>query len=56
MAMVLDRLFLWLFMVACVLGAVAIIFQAPSLYDKRESIDTQFSSIKVLSSDHEYQR
>lgn len=54
MAMVLDRLFLWIFTLACVLGAVVIIFQAPSLYDTRESIDTQFSSIKVLSSDPDY--
>ncbi|XP_037080832.1 acetylcholine receptor subunit beta-like 2 isoform X2 [Pollicipes pollicipes] len=53
-AMVLDRLFLWLFTLACVLGAVAIIFQAPSLYDTRESIDTQFSNIKVPTSDPRY--
>ena len=46
-AMVLDRLFLWLFTLACVLGTVTIIFQAPSLYDTRESIDQQYSSIKV---------
>ncbi|KAF0312561.1 Acetylcholine receptor subunit beta-like 2 [Amphibalanus amphitrite] len=45
--MVLDRLFLWLFTLACVLGTVAIIFQAPSLYDTRDAIDSQYSNIKV---------
>ena len=50
-AMVLDRLFLWLFTVACVLGTVAIIFQAPSLYDTRDAIDSQYSNIKVLTTD-----
>ncbi|KAL4228144.1 Neuronal acetylcholine receptor subunit [Mactra antiquata] len=35
-AMVLDRLFLWIFTVACVVGTFGIILQAPTLYDNRE--------------------
>ena len=44
-AMVLDRLFLWLFTLACVLGTGGIILRAPSLYDMREPIDAKFSEI-----------
>lgn len=44
-AMVLDRLFLWIFMVACVAGTCGIIFQAPSLYDTTEPIDIQMSKV-----------
>ena len=44
-AMVLDRLFLWLFTLACVLGTAGIIFRAPSLYDMREPIDAKLSEI-----------
>jgi len=43
--MVLDRLFLCLFTLACVLGTGAIIFRAPSLYDMREPIDKALSEI-----------
>ena len=42
-AMVLDRLFLWIFTLACIIGTVAIIFQAPSLYDRTVPIDIQYS-------------
>ena len=45
MAMVLDRIFLWLFTVACVLGTVFIILQAPSLYDTTKPIDIKYSKI-----------
>lgn len=45
MAMVLDRLFLWIFTVACVLGTALIILQAPSLYDTTRPIDIQYSKI-----------
>ena len=38
MAMVLDRLFLWIFFLAVVAGTAGIILQAPSLYDTREPI------------------
>lgn len=44
-AMVLDRLFLWIFMVACVLGTCGIIFRAPSLYDTTLPIDIQLSKV-----------
>ncbi|KAL3314386.1 hypothetical protein Ciccas_006996 [Cichlidogyrus casuarinus] len=37
-AMVLDRLFLWLFFVACVIGTLAIMLQAPAIYDMREPL------------------
>lgn len=43
--MVLDRLFLWVFSVACVLGTVLIILQAPSLYDTSKPIDIIYSKI-----------
>ncbi|XP_034936626.1 acetylcholine receptor subunit beta-like 2 [Chelonus insularis] len=38
-AMVLDRLFLWVFTFACTGGTAGIILQAPSLYDTRVAID-----------------
>ncbi|KAK4288610.1 hypothetical protein Pmani_038367 [Petrolisthes manimaculis] len=44
-AMVLDRLFLWVFTIACVAGTCGIIFQAPSLYDTRAPIDQIYSEI-----------
>ncbi|XP_074651902.1 acetylcholine receptor subunit alpha-like [Tubulanus polymorphus] len=37
-AMVLDRLFLWIFTTACVVGTMGIILQAPTLYDDRVPI------------------
>ncbi|XP_064648324.1 acetylcholine receptor subunit alpha-like isoform X2 [Lineus longissimus] len=37
-AMVLDRLFLWIFTTACVVGTLGIILQAPTLYDKRPAM------------------
>ncbi|XP_041361554.1 acetylcholine receptor subunit alpha-like [Gigantopelta aegis] len=37
-AMVLDRMFLWIFTTACVVGTFGIILQAPSLYDQREPL------------------
>jgi nicotinic acetylcholine receptor len=44
-AMVLDRLFLWLFTASCFLGTAGIILRAPSLYDMREPIDAKLSEI-----------
>lgn len=44
-AMVLDRLFLWVFTCACVFGTAGIILQAPSLYDTTIPIDIQHSKI-----------
>ncbi|XP_015126569.1 acetylcholine receptor subunit beta-like 2 [Diachasma alloeum] len=40
-AMVLDKFFLYLFTLACTGGTIGIIFQAPSLYDTRPSLDEQ---------------
>lgn len=43
--MVLDRLFLWIFTLACLIGTALIIFQAPALYDKTKPIDIIYSKI-----------
>lgn len=39
--MVLDRLFLWIFTIACVVGTFGIILQAPTLYDDRQTLTPQ---------------
>ncbi|XP_076388124.1 nicotinic acetylcholine receptor alpha3 subunit isoform X4 [Megachile rotundata] len=44
-AMVLDRLFLWIFFLAVVVGTAGIILQAPTLYDDRIPIDVRLSEI-----------
>ncbi|XP_037923840.1 acetylcholine receptor subunit alpha-like 1 isoform X2 [Hermetia illucens] len=44
-AMVLDRLFLWIFTIACILGTALIILEAPSLYDTAQPIDILYSKI-----------
>ncbi|KAL7646558.1 UNVERIFIED_CONTAM: hypothetical protein RMT77_001809 [Armadillidium vulgare] len=44
-AMVLDRLFLWIFTLAVLVGTAGIILQAPSLYDDREALDKQYSEV-----------
>ncbi len=44
-AMVLDRLFLWIFTVAVLVGTAGIILQAPTLYDNREPLDIKLSEI-----------
>ncbi|XP_037093025.1 acetylcholine receptor subunit alpha-like isoform X1 [Pollicipes pollicipes] len=44
-AMVLDRLFLWIFTLAVLVGTAGIILQAPTLYDDRRPIDEQYSEI-----------
>ncbi|KAL0125475.1 hypothetical protein PUN28_004524 [Cardiocondyla obscurior] len=44
-AMVLDRFFLWIFIVACIGGTLGIICQAPSLYDTRVPVDQLLSNI-----------
>lgn len=43
--MVLDRLFLWLFTIAVVVGTAGIILHAPTLYDTRVPIDIKMSEI-----------
>ncbi|ODM91301.1 Acetylcholine receptor subunit beta-like 2 [Orchesella cincta] len=49
-AMVLDRFFLWVFTLACILGTCGILFQAPSLYDTRTPIDQRLSEIYYQTS------
>ncbi|CAL4066234.1 unnamed protein product, partial [Meganyctiphanes norvegica] len=46
-AMVLDRLFLWIFTLAVLVGTAGIILQAPSLYDTREPLDKKLSEDKL---------
>ncbi|KAF5300595.1 hypothetical protein FQR65_LT09127 [Abscondita terminalis] len=45
-AMVLDRLFLWIFTLAVLVGTAGIILQAPTLYDDRLPIDVKLSEIE----------
>nr|XP_023024564.1 acetylcholine receptor subunit alpha-like [Leptinotarsa decemlineata] len=44
-AMVLDRLFLWIFTLAVLVGTAGIILQAPTLYDDRRPIGIRLSEI-----------
>jgi nicotinic acetylcholine receptor len=44
-AMVLDRLFLWIFTIASIVGTFAILCEAPSLYDDTMPIDTKLSLV-----------
>lgn len=44
-AMVLDRLFLWIFTLAVLVGTAGIILQAPSLYDDRVPLDKELSEV-----------
>ncbi|XP_042874154.1 acetylcholine receptor subunit alpha-like 1 isoform X1 [Penaeus japonicus] len=44
-AMVLDRLFLWIFTLAVLVGTAGIILQAPSLYDDRVPLDKKLSEV-----------
>ena len=37
--MVIDRLLLWIFTVACFIGTFGILLQAPSIYDNRNPIN-----------------
>ncbi|CAF0762458.1 unnamed protein product [Adineta ricciae] len=43
-ALVIDRLFLYIFTTACVAGTCGIILQAPSIYDNRKPIDAMKSN------------
>jgi len=47
-AMVLDRLFLWIFTLAVLVGTAGIILQAPTLYDDRVPIDKGFSGLATV--------
>lgn len=48
-AMVLDRLFLWIFTLAVLVGTAGIILQAPTLYDDRVPIDKKFSDFATTT-------
>jgi hypothetical protein len=48
-AMVLDRLFLWIFTIAVLVGGAGIILQAPALYDTRAAIDVELSNIEAAT-------
>ena len=48
-AMVLDRLFLWIFTVAVLVGTAGIILQAPTLYDDRQPLDIRLSEIGLAT-------
>lgn len=51
-AMVLDRLFLWMFTTACVVGTAGIFLQAPLLYDTDLPIDIFSSKVaNILETD-----
>lgn len=43
--MVLDRVFLFCFTIACVVGSACIIFEAPSLFDDKVPIDVLLSKV-----------
>lgn len=51
-AMVLDRLFLWIFTIAVVVGTAGIILQAPTLYDTRVPIDIKMTNIQMSKIKH----
>ena len=55
-AMVLDRLFLWIFSMAVLVGTAGIILQAPSLYDDRTPIDKELSDIGIAVGSQRPQR
>nr|XP_018912441.1 PREDICTED: acetylcholine receptor subunit alpha-L1 isoform X1 [Bemisia tabaci]XP_018912442.1 PREDICTED: acetylcholine receptor subunit alpha-L1 isoform X2 [Bemisia tabaci] len=44
-AMVLDRLFLWIFSITSIVGTFVILCEAPALYDDTKPIDLQLSSV-----------
>ncbi|XP_058445599.1 acetylcholine receptor subunit alpha-like isoform X5 [Malaya genurostris] len=48
-AMVLDRLFLWIFTLAVLAGTAGIILQAPTLYDDRIPIDKTFDELATTT-------
>ena len=44
-AMVLDRLFLWVFGVAAIVGSMMILTESPSLFETTDPIDVKISKI-----------
>ncbi|XP_065218453.1 acetylcholine receptor subunit alpha-like [Planococcus citri] len=55
-AMVLDRLFLWIFTLAVVVGTAGIILQAPALYDDRLPIGIRLSEIAAMTARTNFSR
>lgn len=53
--MVLDRLFLYVFLLLNIFGLV-IFFRAPSLYDQRPAIDEALSEITLLIKNYTHTR
>ncbi|UYV83056.1 nAChRa1 [Cordylochernes scorpioides] len=47
-AMVLDRLFLFIFTTACIVGTAGIFLQAPSIYDTEKPIDVRLSKVAQI--------
>ena len=43
--MVMDRLFLWIFTIASLVGTAAILCEAPALWDDTKPIDTELSNV-----------
>lgn len=50
-AMVLDRLFLWIFAWTTIIGTAAVFLQAPTLYDTDQPIDVLYSKVGQSESD-----
>ncbi len=44
--MVIDRLLLWIFTAACLIGTFGILLQAPSIYDERKPLDNLYANVK----------
>ncbi|XP_022253630.1 acetylcholine receptor subunit alpha-like, partial [Limulus polyphemus] len=55
-AMVLDRLFLWIFTIAVLVGTCGIILHAPTLYDNREPVDVKLSEVAMATRHHHLPR
>ncbi|XP_013775687.2 acetylcholine receptor subunit alpha-like [Limulus polyphemus] len=55
-AMVLDRLFLWIFTIAVLVGTCGIILHAPTLYDSREPVDVKLSEVAMATRHHHLPR
>ena len=52
MAMVLDRMFLWVFGAAAVVGSTMILTESPSLFESTEPIDAKITTIGVDAPPH----
>ncbi|CAD6184221.1 unnamed protein product [Caenorhabditis auriculariae] len=51
-AMVLDRLFLLIFSIACFVGTVIILLRAPTLYDDKTPIEMQYRPVNLSAGPH----